>query len=238
MQSIGEFRILMGVPITLVISCLLAEFFGYWLHRLLHSDKIPFLSRGHLIHHFLIYGPGQPMRRNHYHDATTNRFSAGNIGLEWLIPSAAILAMLWAIMFFLRVPALLQCIALATLIVWPIITFSYLHDRMHLSDFWMAKNPIFRRWFLAARRLHDIHHHALNDDGRMVSNFGIGFFLFDRLFRTISRRHRQFNRRGFETARRRYGLLENDTHASPGTSVPAYSKLTGDLTGGLTGGLK
>ena len=225
--------LILGVPITLVISCLLAEFFGYWLHRLLHSDKIPFLSRGHLIHHFLIYGPGQPMRRDHYHDATADRFSAGNIGLEWLIPSAAILAIVWATLFFLHVPALLQCIALATLIVWPIITFSYLHDRMHLSDFWMARNPIFRRWFLAARRLHDIHHHALNDDGRMVSNFGIGFFLFDRLFRTISMRHRQFNRRGFETARRRYGLLENDSHASPGTEVPAFSKLAGGLTGGL-----
>jgi sterol desaturase/sphingolipid hydroxylase (fatty acid hydroxylase superfamily) len=224
---------ILGVPITVVISCLLAEFFGYWLHRLLHSDKIPLLSRGHLIHHFLIYGPGQPMRRGHYHDATADRFSAGNIGLEWLIPSAAILAMLWAIMFFLRVPVLFQSIALVTLIVWPIITFSYLHDRMHLSDFWMARNPFFRRWFLAARRLHDIHHHALNDDGRMVSNFGIGLFLFDRLFRTISMRHRQFNRRGFAAARRRYGLLANDSHTSPSTDVPAYSRLAGGLTGGL-----
>src|SRR5258708_26241641 len=127
-------------------------------------------------------------------------------------------------MFLLRVPLLFQCIALATLIVWPIITFSYLHDRMHLSDFWMAKNPFFRRWFLAARRLHDIHHHALNDDGRMVSNFGIGLFLFDRLFRTISMRHRQFNRRGFAVARRLYGLFANHSSTSPRTDVPPYSR--------------
>ena len=33
---------LIGIPLTLVLSCLLAEFFGYWMHRLLHSDKIPF----------------------------------------------------------------------------------------------------------------------------------------------------------------------------------------------------
>jgi len=233
MMLTGHISPLIGVPLDLAISCLLAEFFGYWLHRLLHSDKIPLLSRGHLIHHFLIYGPGQPMRRDHYHDATADRFSAGNIGLEWLIPSAAILAILWTIMFFLRVPLLFQCITLATLIVWPIITFSYLHDRMHLSDFWMARNPFFRRWFLAARRLHDIHHHALNDDGRMVSNFGIGLFLFDRLFRTMSTRHRQFNRRGFAVARRRYGLLANDSHTSPSADVPAYSRLARGLTGGL-----
>src|SRR5258708_14546679 len=132
-------------------------------------------------------------------------------------------------MFLLRVPLLFQCIALATLIVWPIITFSYLHGRMHLSDFWMAENPFSRGWFLADRRLHDIHHHALNDDGRMVSNFGIGLFLFDRLFRTISMRHRQFNRRGFAAARRRYGLLANDSHTSSSTDIPAYSRLAGGL---------
>src|SRR5258708_37020043 len=124
-------------------------------------------------------------------------------------------------MFLLRVPLLFQCIALATLIVWPIITFSYLHDRMHLSDFWMAKNPFFRRWFLAARRLHDIHHHALNDDGRMVSNFGIGLFLFDRLFRTISMPHRLFNRPGFAASGRRYALVADARHTPSRTDVPA-----------------
>jgi hypothetical protein len=31
------------------------------------------------------------MRANEYHDATDNRFSVGNVGLEWLAPSAIIL---------------------------------------------------------------------------------------------------------------------------------------------------
>jgi hypothetical protein len=69
-----------GVIATLLDSIVVAEFAGYWLHRLLHSDKIPALSRGHLIHHFLIYGPRQPMRAGDYHDATDNRFSVGNGG--------------------------------------------------------------------------------------------------------------------------------------------------------------
>jgi hypothetical protein len=84
--------------------CLSAEFFAYWLHRLLHSDKIPCLSRGHLIHHFLIYGPGQPMRLDEYHDATDDRFSVGNVGLEWLVPSAMILTVLWASMRLAHLP--------------------------------------------------------------------------------------------------------------------------------------
>jgi hypothetical protein len=199
---------IIGIPLTLAVSGLLAEFFGYWLHRLLHSDKLPVLSRGHLIHHFLIYGPGQPMRHDHYHDATDNRFSVGNVGVEWLAPSAIILAALWALMMLLHIRVLYQAIALITLIVWPAFMFSYLHDRMHLSEFWMARNPLLHSWFRAARRLHDIHHHRVNSKGRMEANFGIGFFLFDRVFRTMATQHRPFNRVGFDAARQRYGLLE------------------------------
>ncbi len=201
---------MIGIPLTLAASCLLAEFFGYWLHRLLHSDKLPFLSRGHLIHHFLIYGPGQPMRHDHYHDATDNRFSVGNIGLEWLAPSAIILAALWALMLLLHIRAQYQAIALVTLIVWPAFMFNYLHDRMHLSEFWMARHPLLHSWFRAARRLHDIHHHAVDNHGRMHANFGIGFFLFDRVFRTVATHHRPFNKVGFDAARQRYGLFEQN----------------------------
>src|SRR5229473_338007 len=206
----GQISALIGVPLTLAISCLLAEFFGYWLHRLLHSDKVSFLSRGHLVHHFLIYGPGQPMRHDHYHDATNNRFSVGNVGLEWLAPSAIMLAVLWAQMMLLHIRALYQAITLVTLMAWPAFMFSYLHDRMHLSEFWMARHPLLHSWFCAARRLHDIHHHAVDDNGRMDVNFGIGFFLFDRVFRTIATHHRPINRPGFDAARERYGLVEQD----------------------------
>src|SRR5260221_7434388 len=62
-----------GVVATLVDSIVVAEFAGYWLHRLLHSDKFPTLSRGHLVHHFLTYGPRQPMRAGEYHDVTDDR---------------------------------------------------------------------------------------------------------------------------------------------------------------------
>jgi sterol desaturase/sphingolipid hydroxylase (fatty acid hydroxylase superfamily) len=210
MEAHSQISPLIGIPLALLISCLLAEFFGYWLHRLLHSDKIPLLSRGHLIHHFLIYGPGQPMRLEKYHDATDHRFSVGNIGLEWLVPSAIIFAVVWAAMRLIHLSALYQIIALATLVVWPTFMFSYLHDRMHLANFWMERVPILRLWFRAARRMHDIHHHAVDDNGRMEANFGIGFFLFDRVFRTMGPRHRPFNRAGFEAARLRYGLKEND----------------------------
>jgi sterol desaturase/sphingolipid hydroxylase (fatty acid hydroxylase superfamily) len=214
-----------GVLVTLGASCLVAEFAGYWLHRLLHSDKFPSLSQGHLIHHFLIYGPAQAMRDHEYHDATQGRFSVGNVGLEWLLPSALILFCCWGIMIAAGVPLVYQMFSLMTLIAWPFFMFSYLHDRMHLKDFWMARTPIIRIWFCNARRLHDIHHRALNNDGRMDRNFGIGFFWFDHLFGTIGRRHRPFNRAGLQSAIDRYGLLERDGKLELSTEARIHAEL-------------
>jgi len=173
-----------GVIATLVDSVVVAEFAGYCLHRLLHSDKFPALSRGHLIHHFLVYGPTQPMRAGEYHDATDHRFSLDNVGIEWLAPSAIILLFCWAAMGLLSVLPVYQALSLCTLLGWPILMFSYLHDRMHTENFWMTRVPLFRSWFLKARRLHDIHHRSVNSKGFMDTNFGIGFYIFDRCFRT------------------------------------------------------
>jgi sterol desaturase/sphingolipid hydroxylase (fatty acid hydroxylase superfamily) len=195
-----------GVLESVICSFLVAEFTGYWLHRLLHSDRLPFLSRSHMVHHLLLYGPLQPMRAENYRDATRGRVSLGNIGFEWIAPSAAVLASCWGVMFLFRVPLIYQMIVLGSPVVWPFFTFSFLHDAMHLRDFWMARTPVINRWFRKARRLHDIHHHSVNNAGHMNANFGIGFFLFDRLFRTLTTRHRPVNRKGLEVALQRYRL--------------------------------
>jgi sterol desaturase/sphingolipid hydroxylase (fatty acid hydroxylase superfamily) len=195
-----------GVLESVICSCLVAELAGYWLHRLLHSDKLPFLSRSHMVHHLLLYGPMQPMRAERYKDATNGRFSLGNVGLEWLAPSAVVLAFCWGVMFLFHVRPIYQVIVLGNLVVWPFFTFSFLHDAMHLSDFWMARMPLIKRWFRRARRLHDIHHHSVDGAGHMDTNFGIGFFLFDRIFRTLATRHRPLNRKGLAIALQRYKL--------------------------------
>lgn len=214
-----------GVLESVICSCLVAELAGYWLHRLLHSDKLPFLSRSHMVHHLLLYGPMQPMRSDHYRDATRGRFALGNVGLEWLAPSAVVLALCWGVMFFLRVPALYQAIVLVNLIVWPFFTFSFLHDAMHLHDFWMARIPLVNHWFRRARRLHDIHHHSVDAAGHMDTNFRIGFFFFDRIFRTLATRHRPLNRKGLAIALQRYKLtmsLDSLRRQSPAEGEAAF----------------
>jgi len=213
-----------GVVATVVDSVIVAEFAGYWLHRLLHSGMFPALSRGHLIHHFLVYGPRQPMRAEDYHDATDNRFSLGNVGIEWLAPSAIILLFCWGIMALLGVPLVYQVLALCTLLVWPTLMFSYLHDRMHIEDFWMTKVPVLKSWFLKARRLHDIHHRSVNNRGSMDTNFGIGFYFFDRFFRTMAKRHRPFNWTGYQAAIERYGLDETELVSLGGCSKALFHK--------------
>jgi len=45
-----------------VTAIVASELLGYWLHRLLHSGRIPFLSLNHMKHHLLLYGPLQKQR--------------------------------------------------------------------------------------------------------------------------------------------------------------------------------
>jgi sterol desaturase/sphingolipid hydroxylase (fatty acid hydroxylase superfamily) len=187
--------------LCIAASCFVAELVGYWMHRLLHSNLIPALSRNHLIHHMVQYAPDGSLRFDSYLDATENRAAIGNVGLEWLVPSGLVLAVSWLVLRLAGVPGIFQSISLITMIVWPLFIFNYLHDRMHLRNFWMARHPLLRNWFVRARRLHDIHHRSLRDDGQMDANFGIGFYLFDRVFCTIARRHRPLNAHGLQAAK-------------------------------------
>ena len=55
----------------LAASIFVSELLGYLLHRLLHSGKVGLLSRGHMRHHLVFYGPLQSQRpETEYRDAT------------------------------------------------------------------------------------------------------------------------------------------------------------------------
>lgn len=189
-------------------SCISAELLGYWLHRLLHSGAIRFLSRNHMKHHLVLYGPLQKQRSATYYDATENRPSLGNIGLEWLTPAALIIAVMLVAFYLLQVTPAHQLLCLGITLSWSSLMFSYLHDAMHVEGLWLEKNRFLKRWFLSARRLHDIHHRVLNDKGLMNKNFGIGLFLFDRLFGTICLQQTPFNHRGYKMAKEKFRYLD------------------------------
>ena len=189
-------------------SLVSAELLGYWLHRLLHSGIIGFLSRNHMRHHLVLYGPLQQQRSIEYHDATDDDAVAlGNIGVEWLMPAAMLIAgALWMFhIFHVRWPY--QLIYFTVTLGWSFLMFSFLHDLMHVERISLATNRISRRWFLSARQRHDLHHQIVNDQGLMDTNFGIGCFLFDRLFGTLRDDSPAFNHAGYEAALRRFKLV-------------------------------
>lgn len=188
-------------------SCLVTELLAYWLHRLLHSGRIGFLSRNHMKHHLVIYGPAQNQRSTEYKDATTESVSLGNIGLEWLILSALLLASAIAAFHFLHVSLACQLVALGASLLWGFLMFSYLHDVMHVDGYWLEKNRWLRNWFTSARKLHDIHHQVVNPDGFMDKNFGIGFFFFDRLFGTLCPERQTLDKAGYKKAIERFSVL-------------------------------
>ena len=181
---------------------------GYWLHRLLHSGAIRCLSHNHMKHHLVFYGPLQKQRSETYHDAANNSLSLGNIGLEWLIPAALLIVGMVAVFHFFHLLLVYELLSLGTILLWSFLMFSYLHDVMHVEGFWIEKNWWLRRWFVSAQKLHGIHHRALNDRGLMNRNFGIGFFLFDRLFGTLSPEQSSFNHPGYAAAMERFKYVQ------------------------------
>src|SRR5262249_50491847 len=145
-------------------AVIFAELAGYWLHVLLHSESVPYLSRSHMIHHLVIYAPDKPQRQGHeYLLSTYGRAGVLGLGGEWLLPVAAILAVVIPAMTSLGVAAAEQAVFVAVALGWGALMFWYMHDAMHVKDFWMENGPL-RGWFLAARRNHDIHHMDLSDD--------------------------------------------------------------------------
>ena len=191
-------------------ACISAELFGYWLHRLLHSGAIGFLSRSHMRHHLLLYGPLQEQRSKEYHDATSGSLALGNIGTEWLVPAGILIAVAAGMFYFLRVRPLYESVCFATTLSWSFLMFSKLHDVMHVEGFWLERNRLLKRWFVGARKRHDLHHFSIDNDGLMNKNFGIGFFWFDRIFGTLSDAATAFNYNGLQAARRRFRALLGD----------------------------
>jgi hypothetical protein len=69
-----------GVLESVICLFLVAEFVGYWLHRALPNNRLPVLSRNHLAHYLLLYGPPDPMPAETYRYC--HRASRGNEELE------------------------------------------------------------------------------------------------------------------------------------------------------------
>ncbi len=189
-------------------ACVYAEFVGYWVHILLHGHRIRFLSRAHMIHHLVVYSPDRSLRpSSEYLGSTQGRAHVVGIGLEWLAPLGLILAATAAALRAAGAAPGHEAAFLATALAWGYGMFGVMHDRMHVRGSRWENLPGIGAWFRRVRRLHDIHHLRLTDDGTMAYNYGICFFVFDRLFGSLRQDHARFNPVGFAAAKRRYAFV-------------------------------
>jgi sterol desaturase/sphingolipid hydroxylase (fatty acid hydroxylase superfamily) len=178
--------------ILLVFSSLfLAELYGYWVHTLLHSDKIRWLSSRHMEHHLVHYAPGKKQRPTTEY-ISPMEYSGDNkgiyvfgIGLEFVIPSLLLLVFTAIVQYYVFYLSLISIlVSSGIMILYALFMFGYLHDSMHIKGHWLYRVPLLKGHFKNIRKLHDIHHHAILSSGLLRYNMGITSHIFDKVFRT------------------------------------------------------
>ena len=120
-------------------SWLLAEFYGYWLHVLLHSDKIRWLSDNHMSHHLRSYPPPhgkvrRPMRTEVYiQEIKENQKLILGLGSEWYIPSILLIGFTVLLEWLLGLSWVQIGFSVGGIFLYSIFMFWWLHDRMHVK---------------------------------------------------------------------------------------------------------
>jgi sterol desaturase/sphingolipid hydroxylase (fatty acid hydroxylase superfamily) len=192
---------------TVITAFAFAELVGYFTHILLHSNKIEFLSRSHMIHHMMLYGPKMTQRDTRYKYSAVHRKKLFKIGIEWILPLSIVVLITIVVGLLLEVSGLLLSIFVASALLWGYTMISHMHSTLHIEGYWMLNNRYLKNWFNKIRKFHDVHHLELHDDGRMNKNYGICFFFFDKLFGTLKKDLEPFNEAGFQSAQKRYAYI-------------------------------
>ena len=187
---------------------LFAEFTGYWLHMLLHSNKIQWLSFSHMQHHLMEYHPSKPIRlKGVYLSSGAKRANILGLGMEWVIPIGLMVVSIHSTFYALGVPMIYQITFTVPALAWSYVLFGYMHDAMHYKDFWMETSPLLKKRFFKIRSNHDTHHYTFTDEGHMPTNYGICFFFFDYLFGTLAQKQEKFNKKGLKSSENYYSYI-------------------------------
>lgn len=193
---------------TIAAAVAFSEFSGYWLHMLLHSNKIQWLSYSHMQHHLMEYHPSKPIRlKDVYLSSGSKRANIFGLGMEWVIPILLMLVSVHSTFYAIRLPLMYQLVFTVSALAWSYVLFGYMHDAMHYKKFWMEDNALLKGWYFKIRRFHDIHHYTFTSEGRMPTNFGICFFFFDWIFGTLVRKQEKFNRDGLKASEGLYAFI-------------------------------
>lgn len=159
---------MIAILLTLFISYLATNLFGYVVHWSLHQEWVGRHHEAHMTHHLRLYPP---------EDFTSLAYrSAGKDSTVWFFAAASIPMILVPILLGYFGVISIVCMV-AALIMEGTLGFlhNYIHDAMHIKPHWMRSLPFFDR----LSKLHMLHHIDMN------TNYGIFTFHWDRLFRTF-----------------------------------------------------
>lgn len=151
----------MGFLVSFVVSAVLVDLIGYWLHRWSHRKSSGPLNRSHMTHHVVNYPPW---------DLLSKRYRSSkldNLAL-WFAPFGIVYVVAGLV---IGVPNMHAVIAGGLLVA---VLNSVVHDAAHISGSFIWRS---RRLSSAAER-HLTHHK------KMGKNFGILFNCWDQLFGT------------------------------------------------------
>lgn len=151
-----------------IVSLVLSNFLGYWIHRALHQKWAGPFHRAHMQHHLELYPTGKltspTYRKAHWYNRGPFLFTPPFIVLVSIAAGIAHLldAPMWTV------------VEIAAIFV----AFGFVNDWVH-DTFHLQKHPLQRiRYYRRIRIAHFIHH------ADMSKNFGIVSYEWDRVFGT------------------------------------------------------
>jgi sterol desaturase/sphingolipid hydroxylase (fatty acid hydroxylase superfamily) len=154
--------------VTLLVSLVLASFFGHWIHYALHQPWTGPAHRGHMEHHLSLYPPGK---------LTSDKYLSSkwyhNGPLLFTPPLVFLLLVFGGILWLCHAPLWMLLVFGVSLVGFGLVN-DACHDSFHQRKHWLNRYT----WYKRLRKLHFRHHRD------MSCNFGIMSFAWDRVFGT------------------------------------------------------
>ncbi len=161
---------MMVAALVTIVSLVLSNFLGYWIHRALHQRWAGPFHRAHMQHHLELYPPGKltspKYRKAHWYNRGPFLFTP---------PFLVIVAVAAFVAHLLHAP-MWTVVEIAAIFV----AFGFVNDWVH-DTFHLRRHPFQKfKYYRLARIAHFIHHVNMN------TNYGIVAFEWDHVFRTAA----------------------------------------------------
>lgn len=158
----------MQSALLVVITYLVVTLFGYLGHRFIHTKQAKKFNRSHMTHHVKLYPP-----TDYFSDRYRSAEKDDTFRTFLLLSGPLLLVPVVCCYFHLL--TVFQGILVTSAAVLFGLAHDYLHDSFHIRGHWL-NNFV---WFRAMNARHYQHHVD------MKTNYGIFFFLWDRIFGTL-----------------------------------------------------